>query len=1661
MPRSLTFWLAMAVMAVPTVAGLGAASGSLVAPTSGSQVTLSLGHGPSAPARYTAGAPGMLPGTVSSIGSTVAGQLTSQWLVSQHRWAEHNASLARPSSGAAAPAARPLTVTIPTGTFTGRVLNSSSLQPLQGATVEAYSVGGAICPATTCAPVSTNSTGYYSATCPVGADYITAALPWYLQNVTYGTCRLATIVNLGTTYLVAEGKLEGTVRSAAPGHPAIAGVYVTTLSRDGTTPGNPSTTTDAYGNFLVAVPPLPSKVSFGPGPDFLGNFTWANATPGHVYQIGTIYLLRLVEIRVQAYSRATGNALPGPTAVQACSALTNVCLPDGPTSFSGCTVALAVPGPTFIHVKVNNYLENITNIGYVPELAPGTAYPSSGCLKVFTLPLSSATLYVAISHLAGTTYPWASGLYSVSIAGLNGYSDGVYNPITTNVSETVTITGCLGAIAKPVVVPVFPLHNSITVAPDTTGVCTGGPPGGWPIPGDMPVWGNTTWVTAPPESQANGTAYDNLTPGTYVYGHVYVEGPKGPTAPTHAFQVAAYSTDYPTLTQDPYAVGISGWTCSQSQTADGFCVPVPPGHYLLKAASAGYYPNWTWGWSENFCCNKTQTTSSNTITLGKLSDRHVQSINLTPEGAVHGNAYIAGTKLGPTFGSVAACSTVSSGSLIPCSYAVVFSGGAFFDPAPLGWDAITVSASGYSQNTVWAYVTGNDSVGNVSLTPLATVTGRVIGPHGLPIYQANVHYCMVVATDSCTTGGAGQVLGAGQTATDGTYNGTLPGGWLPWATYAISVSASGYSTDWAWVNATPGASSTVPTLTLFPTGSNSSSLLTAHGAFGSSGSSASGVWFNGRVVDALNGAGISGAVVQAVTLDGANSYQFTDGTNTGGFYNGSAPPGLYTVNVSFPGYYPKSVFVNASQAGVVNLPTIELDTLGWVTGRVVINSFLYDPVRYQDLTDRYGLGPGIGTGVQSCKSDGAGCGISAYANLGGFFNASGSPGGALHMLRVVAAAFGGGSGSVQGGFVQNQTPYNASGNFTNVGTPSYMDLFGEVQGLLYDGSDRSGTGILDLPARWAQGSVQVNAGNRSGTATVPLTVGGGGNYGAFLPGGGKAFSTFVAASQPSVFVQNQTRPPLGLRISDVSQVPVINMTHFGYADVNIVDTATGLGVPYLPASALSVNKTTGVSLTSSGSFDLANFAGQLNMTAPPERNVVFTFGPGNDFNNTTAKAWVNASKTTLLNSTDGRTVGTLLVPSWGSVASLDVNNTTSPSLVTILDQAKQWPLPGTVVTASSTVPGLSGTGTASNWAGQFFTDAPIGPKDTVLFVHPAYNRNETTLAIHTGQHVIFRTVNMTGYGVVEGRVVSYPGGLPVQGASVTVCVPRTNNCGQSTTNFSGVYWVAAPPGPRDTITVSALGYVDNSTTVVNLCSDCFTGIGTITVTLFGSVSGIVIGTPSGSVLDNATVSLCSTVGIPAGPCAFSVNTNKYGVFDIPVPAGTYILQVNDTGYNSTYQTIAINPGEKLPLGTVFLQQYGTIVGNVYASGSLVPIFNATVWACPTWSGTPCATPVTTDANGRYAVGGPPGRLQLAFAATGFADAYIDVVVKAGSLNVERPVYLTPLGGNALYTVQGRVIAAANASQPIANAVVAAVVNGTPLYSAETQASGAFLLEVPY
>ncbi|MCI4322736.1 MAG: carboxypeptidase-like regulatory domain-containing protein [Thermoplasmata archaeon] len=345
--------------------------------------------------------------------------------------------------------------------------------------------------------------------------------------------------------------------------------------------------------------------------------------------------------------------------------------------------------------------------------------------------------------------------------------------------------------------------------------------------------------------------------------------------------------------------------------------------------------------------------------------------------------------------------------------------------------------------------------------------------------------------------------------------------------------------------------------------------------------------------------------------------------------------------------------------------------------------------------------------------------------------------------------------------------------------------------------------------------------------------------------------------------------------------------------------------------------------------------------------------------------------------------------------------------------------------------------------------------------HDAYLTNTSTVNVTAGNLTSLSEVRLTGTGVIAGQVIGFPGGIPLGGADISVCSVKTPTCSNFTTqaNQEGVFWALAPPG-TDIIDATFGEYASNVSIIVQVASDSWEWVGQIGLYGYATVTGTLLGIPSGLALPGANVSFCSTLVQPGevtGPCFTTVQTNPIGQFTISAEAGTYILQLNDSGYAPTYLPVSLTPGEQVQLGSVLLLQDGTLSGTVVGSDTLSPVAGTLIVACTAGVTSICTPTYTANVDGAFSFPANPGVYVLVVSAPGYEDRYLGANVQSGFITSLNLIQLTPIGTDQLYTISGSVIAT-NSSAPI---VGASVISAGGYVSAPTNEFGDFSIQVPW
>ncbi len=1499
----------------------------------------------------------------------------------------------------------------PSGTVSGTVVDSANGTPIDGATVqlsELTSSCGGVCNQT-----GTGANGVFTVSGPSGPGILEVSAANYLENDTLVTVPAGGTTNVGSIALEHDAYLVGTLRADDPSHEPVGGVSVTSSSRNYAVIGG-NTTSAANGSFEVEVPPVPDVLTFspgaGPGVPYLGNQTFADPVPGAVVDLGVIFLPRGTRLNVHLIDAESGSPISGARpSIQACEADSQLC----PYLLSADNGSIwAIPGPTKLHTVVLGYVMNNTDLGVVPPEPQGTV------LNV-TVPLVPDAVIVFSTNLSGGPPPpqaWNDTAGAVQFCSLDSLFTGFLNNVSSGVSQSLCspiLRSDLYKDFRPGQVLLAPplrteMHFYSHFAIGNAGYA-------------LPAYSNDTFLnTTPGEVLDLGVV--NLTPGGWVQGRVIVAGTGA--GPTGAWSVSTCSTDS-AVCAEPAPGGID---CAGS-TADpaAFCASTPPGPFELTVQGEGIASNVTWGESAFACCNHLGQRTPG-VNLSGLNRQHLGVINVTPlaNSSIYGTVVrqVPGGTVPASGAGLEICPVASDPAAgAGCYSSFANSSGGFELTVSPGWYVVNAALTTAGQNRTWVDAVARNDTGTIVLTPLAFVYGVAVTPSGTPVAGATVDVCPAAYPSSC------EFLGAGYSGTGGLFFGSHPGGPFPGGAYRFDVSEPGYTDGSAWANLSSGSVVFLGRVVLVPTGNlplfRGASVLAPTG----SGSS----WVDGFVVDGTSGqALVSYSVAACPLLGSAGCATFANSPTTdGGEFNGSIPDGPTWVNISAPGYDPLSVYANLSGAPT-HLGILSLRPFPTLAGRV-----LFGPWVNQTLAE--GLGPASVT-VSVCNGLTGVCGISDTPDSGGFFNIS-APVGSSDELTItpVPAATRDYSVTAGSGSYSTLVGVPANGTVLNM-TPSRDPVLTLYAGLVGRVGDQStwdpATQVSVAPVRY--GVVTLSYG---GTVLDSGNTTGGGMYTLFAPPGAKVDISASGTAYRKVAVTTTAAPDSGIH-----PVGDLNAPHYGWVELHVVASSGGHPIGDAAVVATLADPANRTTVSSAG---LADASGFVNLSAPAGTLTVNASYPG----------FVHRGESVTVGESTTTTAPTLALngsPEGIWVTSETVTTYRTPPTVTVEDPLSHAPLQGATVGLYDATGLPTGPTTTTNGLGQFLLAGPPTPGGMFAVQLPGYGANGSVLPAPSG---VFRfaTIGLEGDGVVSGEVLEAVSGAPLGQTVVTACSSSgATVCQSTTTNASGAYWLALPPGYLD-LTFSAPGYVANQSIVERLCSDCFLVVPGISLWRASLIVGTLIGTPTGDPLPQGQVTLCEPGQPYLAYCAFPIPMDPLGGFSLEVGAGTYLLNATAPGYNEVSFELSTGPGELVALGPIALAANGSLAGTVLGSTTGRPLPNVTALACPVGGSAPCNSSATGPA-GAYAVSLAPGLCTLALSATGYEPMELTQFVGSGERLPVPTVTLQYLGLGGSFPVAGAVD---SGGHPIPAAIVTAYAGSAEVASTATGSQGTYALSLPW
>lgn len=311
-------------------------------------------------------------------------------------------------------------------------------------------------------------------------------------------------------------------------------------------------------------------------------------------------------------------------------------------------------------------------------------------------------------------------------------------------------------------------------------------------------------------------------------------------------------------------------------------------------------------------------------------------------------------------------------------------------------------------------------------------------------------------------------------------------------------------------------------------------------------------------------------------------------------------------------------------------------------------------------------------------------------------------------------------------------------------------------------------------------------------------------------------------------------------------------------------------------------------------------------------------------------------------------------------------------------------------------------------------------------------------------------------------VVTDTNGTAIRGAVVTLS--NGTSAGMSdTTDSRGRYSITRIIPDTYTVTVSASGF--NSTTGTaaldqggaSVLNFSLTGIGASTA----GITGLVVD-GNGQPIIGARVTI--TGGPVTGRTSTTDGNGQYQLLNLP--AGTYTLRVNATGFQSQTQTVFTQVNTTSQLDFTLTEQvnqlFGSIAGRVTRSdGTALPGVTVRVTAGPS-----TGQVITTDDQGNFSILDLPiGTYALTFSRSGFSTRTItnievfgntvtsidDVALAASSTGAVLSGTVTDTNGNPISSVLVRVLQN--------NTVVASTTTGAQgTYSFSNLAAGTYVVQ---
>ena len=412
---------------------------------------------------------------------------------------------------------------------------------------------------------------------------------------------------------------------------------------------------------------------------------------------------------------------------------------------------------------------------------------------------------------------------------------------------------------------------------------------------------------------------------------------------------------------------------------------------------------------------------------------------------------------------------------------------------------------------------------------------------------------------------------------------------------------------------------------------------------------------------------------------------------------------------------------------------------------------------------------------------------------------------------------------------------------------------------------------------------------------------------------------------------------------------------------------------------------------------------------------------------------------------------------WGSIhlvasATNYVTKTVPVTLTAGIDKTQNIALDhlgsitGTVVNGANGAPVVGVTVTVTGTGNSVLTDAmgrftsgnlTSGTYRLALTKEGWVSATTGDLTVTLNQTTNAGTIPLYQNGTLHGTVVNASGGAPLEGVTVTV----TDTSNSTTTDPLGQFTLLQPAG-NYTLTLTKTGWVILTTTPLIVSANQTAEAGTISLAQEGTIHGTVAPAYYMSEAPSVAVTDTSAVTFP--------NTQT-GEFTVNVGPGTYTLKVSGTYVEKkTTDPIVVTSAQTTEVGQIALTLFGHITGRVVTDVSGADLPGATV-AAPSVGK---SVTIAGCCSGSFDLYLPAGNHLLVVSRPGWLTRTIGPFAVTAGQGTQVPgnvVVLTPGG-----MIEGTVVNAAEGSRvPGANVAL----DGTT-FATTADDAGAFTLSPP-